>query len=63
MRMGGKKTQGMITLDKELDNSVEIHQFDIKEIYRIDGCYVMSMNALMQLAEASNAKVSLRKLV
>jgi len=53
----------MITLDKELDNSVEIHQFDIKEIYRIDGCYVMSMNALMQLAEASNAKVSLRKLV
>jgi hypothetical protein len=50
MRMAVRKTKLILKLTEQLSDFVEIENFSIKEIYKIDGCYLHSMNALMEFA-------------
>jgi hypothetical protein len=62
MRIASRKTDIVRKLCNNVPDFVEVNDFDIKNIYRIDGCYIQSMNAMMEFAEALNSKVSLKKL-
>lgn len=62
MRMASRKTGIVRKLIKDVPDFVEVNNFDIKDIYRIEGCYLHSMNALMEFAECTNSKLSLKKL-
>lgn len=52
----------MKKLSVKVPDFVEVTNFDIKDLYRIDGCYIQSMNALMEFAESPNSKFTLKKL-
>jgi hypothetical protein len=62
MRMASRKTALIKKLCLKVPDFVEVNNFDIKDIYRIEGCYIQSMNALMEFAESLNSKYSLKKL-
>jgi hypothetical protein len=62
MRMACRKTSLIKNLSVKVPDFVEINNFDIKDIYKIEGCYIQSMNALMEFAESLNSKHSLKKL-
>lgn len=62
MRMACRKAPLMRKLCLKVPDFVEVNDFDIKDIYKIDGCYIQSMNALMEFAESLNSKLSLKKL-
>jgi hypothetical protein len=62
MRMACRKTALMKKLLIKVPDFAEVNNFDIKDIYKIDGCYIQSMNVLMEFAECPNSKYSLKKL-
>lgn len=62
MRMASKKTVIIKKLTKNIPDFVVINDFDISDAFKIDGCYIQSMNALMEFCEAQNSSVSLDKL-
>ena len=45
--MACRKTSLIKNLSVKVPDFAEINNFDIKDTYRIDGCYIQSMNTLM----------------
>jgi hypothetical protein len=62
MRIACRKTDIIQKLCLKVPDFIEVIHFDIKEIFKIEGCYIQSMNAMMEFAEALSSKLSLRKL-
>jgi hypothetical protein len=50
MRIASKKTSIMKKITKNLPDFVVITDFDISDTFKIDGCYIQSMNALMEFS-------------
>jgi hypothetical protein len=48
--MAVRKTKLMFKLTEQLPGFVKIENFAIKKIYKINGCYLHLMNALMEFA-------------
>lgn len=62
MRIASRKTDIVRQLCLKVPDFAQVGNFDIKEIYKIDGCYIQSMNVMMEFAEATTSKSTLRKL-
>ena len=62
MRHFAGKSSFVLQIQKSINDFVEVSNFNIPEDFRIDGCYVQSMNALMEFAECIKADESLEKL-
>ncbi len=50
MRHYSKMSKRILRIQKSIPDFVEISNFNIPEDFKIDGCYVQSMNALMEFS-------------
>lgn len=62
MRHYSRKNQRIVKIQKNIPDFVEIANFNIPNDFKIDGCYVQSMNALMEFSETQSPADTLDKL-
>jgi hypothetical protein len=55
MRHYARKSESVLQIQKSISDFVEVINFNIPEDFKIDGCYVQSMNSLMEFAECTKA--------